>query len=70
MATLTATYPDALQPVFTEALARYGATVVDDLVTTWLQDRERAMADADIVEARAGRASPQTKARLRVQLGL
>ena len=69
MAALTITYPDALQPVLTEAIARYGSTVVAILVTDWLNDRKRTMADADITEIRTGTASERVKARVRTELG-
>ena len=70
MAILTVTYPDALQPVLTEALVRHGPEVVNDLVTNWLLDRERVFDDQDIATMRAGRADAPTRARVRARLGL
>lgn len=70
MATLTLTYPDALDPTLQRALAQHGPNVVADLVVTWLRDRERVFEDADLVAARGGTADAATKARLRARLGL
>ena len=70
MATLTATYPDALQTVLARALAQYGPAAVDDLVTNWLKERERAFDYDDFAAVREGRADPPTRARVRARLGL
>ena len=70
MATLTITYPDALQSVLAEALVRHGPEVVNDLVVNWLKDRERVFEDQDIAAVREGRADAPTRARVRARLGL
>lgn len=70
MANLTATFPDALTPVLARALAEHGPSIVNDLVTTWLRDRERAQEDADLAAVRGGQADVATKARVRTRLGL
>ena len=48
MATVTATYPDALQATLDRAMATDGPTVVDYLVTNWLKDRQRMHEDLDV----------------------
>ena len=70
MASVTITYPDALQPVLARAQAEHGATVIDDLVVNWLKDRERVFEDQDIAAVREGRADAPTRARVRTKLGL
>ena len=70
MATITIPYPDALTSVLARAQAEYGATVIDDLVTNYLRDRERVFDDQDIAAVRAGRADAPTRARVRARLGL
>ena len=70
MAQVLVTYPDALATALARAQAEHGATVIDDLVTNYLRDRERVFEDQDIAEVREGRADAPTRARVRARLGL
>ena len=70
MATITLTIPDELLATYQWFQAENGTEWASAFLAEKLKELQRRHDDEDIADARAGRASPQTKARLRAQLGL
>jgi hypothetical protein len=66
--TITLTVDEAA--ILDRALTEHGPDVVLDLVSGWLNERDRVQVDADLADVRGGRASPSVKARVRARLGL